>query len=124
MMKPTEIITADAQRRNNDPAQALQLANMLIKKHNGLLLQANNTVILLAPIGERKAEMHLYTTDNPLKLMKSSIELEKKIKDSDIDFIYYQETNPQVTEMLRRLDLTVEKSDLPNYDWMIDVQRR
>jgi hypothetical protein len=55
--------------------------------------------------------------------MKSAIELEKKIRASDIDFIYYQETNPQITEMLRRLDLVVEKSDLPNYDWMIDVRR-
>lgn len=120
-MKATEIITADAKRRNIDPSEALQVADTLIKKHKGLLLQANNTVILLAPIDTGKAEMHLYTADNPLRLMKSAIELEKKIKASDIDFIYYQETNPQITEMLRRLDLNVEKSDLPNYDWMINV---
>jgi len=123
-MKPTEIITADAERKGSEPTQELALVNQLIKKNNALLLQSNNTLILLAPIDVGKTEMHLYTADNPLKLMKSAIELEKKIRASDIDFIYYQETNPQVTEMLRRLDLTVEKSDLPNYDWMIDVQRR
>jgi hypothetical protein len=122
-MKPTEIITADAEKRNIDPNQALQLANTLIKKHNAIILQANNTIILLASIDKNKAEMHLYTVDNPLKLMKSAIELEKKIRKSDVDFIYYQETNPQITEMLRRLDLVVEKSDLPNYDWMIDVRK-
>ena len=122
-MKPTEIIIADAEKRNIDPNQALQLANTLIKKHNAIILQANNTIILLASIDKNKAEMHLYTVDNPLKLMKSAIELEKKIKKSNLDFIYYQETNPQITEMLRRLDLVVEKSDLPNYDWMIDVRR-
>jgi hypothetical protein len=55
--------------------------------------------------------------------MKSAIELEKKIKASDIKFLYYEETNPQITEMLKRLDLTIEKSDLPNYDWMINVRR-
>jgi hypothetical protein len=123
-MKPTEIITADAERRGSDSSKELALVNQLIKNNNAILLQANNTVILLAAIGENKAELHLYTTDNPLKLMKSVIELEKKIKKSEIDFLYYQESNPQITEMLRRLDLIVEKSDLPNYDWMIDVRRK
>lgn len=122
-MKPTEIITADSQRRGSDNTKELVLVNQLIKKNNALLLQANNTIIVLAPIDNGKVEMHLYTADNPLKLMKSAIELEKKIKQSEIEFIYYQETNPQITEMLRRLDLVVEKSDLPEYDWMINVRR-
>ena len=122
-MTPTEIITADSKRRNTDSTKELLFVNQLIKKHNGLLLRANNTVILLVPIKDSKAELHLYTADNPLKLMKSVIELEKKIKNSNIEFIYYQETNPQITEMLRRLDLTIEKSDLPDYDWMINVRR-
>ena len=122
-MTPSQIITVDSERRNSDSTKELLFVNQLIKKHNGLLLRANNTVILLIPIAQGKAEMHLYTADNPLKLMKSAVELEKKIKNSDIEFIYYEETNPQITEMLRRLDLTIEKSDLPNYDWMINVRR-
>jgi len=122
-MKPTEIIIADAKRKGAEPTKEVALVNQLIKKHNAIILQANNTMIVLAPINVGKTEMHLYTADNPLKLMKSAIELEKKIRASDIDFIYYQETNPQITEMLRRLDLVIEKSDLPDYDWMIDVRR-
>jgi hypothetical protein len=122
-MKPSEIITTDSKRRNADSKHELEFVNQLINQHNGLLLQANNTIILLVPIDKNKVEMHLYTADNPLKLMKSAMELEKKIKDSEIEFIYYQETNPQITEMLRRLDLVIEKSDLPDYDWMINVRR-
>ena len=122
-MKPTEIIAADTKRRGFNFEKELALVHQLIKKNNGLLLQSNNTLILLVPIGVGKAEMHLYTADAPLKLMKSAIELDKKIKKSDIKFIYYEETNPQITEMLRRLDLKIEKSDLPNYDWMINVRR-
>jgi hypothetical protein len=122
-LKPSQIITVDSERRKTNPSKELALVNQLIKKNNAIILQANNSVILLAPIGVGKVEMHLYTADSPLKLMKSAIELEKKIKASDVKFLYYEETNPQITEMLRRLDLVIEKSDLPDYDWMINVRR-
>jgi hypothetical protein len=120
-MKPSEIIAADAQNRGNDPKKELAFVKKAVEL-GGIFLREGETLLLLIPIGDNNAELHLYTQDSPLKLYKAMLGLWKKISASDLSKLYTDITNPQVVEMAKRTDWNVQPSDNPEYNTMVLVK--
>ena len=121
-MTPSEIIAKDTERRGSDADIMLRKVNKLIRGKAAILLQENDTVLMLITIAKGVAELHLFTTDAPISLTKAMKVFWKKIKDSNLKLAYTDVTNPQVAEMAKRAGWNVQKSNLPRYNTMVVVK--
>jgi len=120
-MTPTEIITKDAEKRGIDPAQTVNSVAALIKKHSATLLHHGNTLLLLRGIGKNSVELHLFTEDNPLALVKALKIFVKNIRHSSLDKVYGNADNESIIALLKKTGVNVMQSDLAQYNWMAKV---
>lgn len=116
-MKPTEIITADANRNGVDPAPILDKIARSVKSGNGIILQSGNTVLVIRKFAQGLAELHLFTDDEPMAMVKALREFVRKIKNSDLTAVYGNADNAQILQVLKNLGVDVQRSDLPDYNW-------
>jgi hypothetical protein len=120
-MTPTEIITADVTKNGGDPTTDLHLIAKAIQQKKVIILQENNSILLLFKIGNGAVEMHLYTVDSPIKVAKALIQFIKKIRASDIKTVYGKDEPTQTLQLLKNLDVEILPSDNPKYKWMAIV---
>jgi hypothetical protein len=117
-MTPTEIVRQDAIREDYDADIVLRKMSKLLSAKGALLLQSNNSLLLLIGLPDNDAELHLYTADSPLTLAKSLKEFVQKIRDSEVETVYGSAEIPQTLELLKRLGVDVQPSDKKGYYWM------
>jgi hypothetical protein len=117
-MTPTEIVRQDAIREDYDADIVLRKMSKLLSAKGALLLQSNNSLLLLIGLPDNDAELHLYTADSPLTLAKSLKEFVQKICDSEVETVYGSAEIPQTLELLKRLGVDVQPSDKKGYYWM------
>jgi hypothetical protein len=121
-MKPSEIILKDKNSIRDGAEKVLAAVGKVIDKQAGLLLQKNDSVLLLVNLGGGNVELHLYTLDAPIRLARSLKYFIDKIKASDLKRVYGAiEFNAPVLQMLRDFGIDVQKSDIPKYQWMANV---
>lgn len=116
-MKPSEIITADAKRNGVNPVPILNKLGRNLKDKDAILMQSGNSVLVVKKIGKGAAELHLYTTDNRMAMIKALREFIDRIQKTGLDAIYGKADNPQIIQVLKALGLNVIDSDLPEYNW-------
>ena len=127
-MKPTEIINAEYQKLGKDPSKFLRALNIAINKKLAIIMQENDTVLLLIATKDGNAELHLFTQDSPIKLAKALSRFIDKIRKSDLKAVYGPKENvpnsnklQQTLTMLKTLGVDVQPSDNPKYEWMAKV---
>lgn len=120
-MTPSQIITADCQQHGVDPAKVLTYVAHEVQSGKGVTMAAGESVLLVVNIGNNHAELHLYTQDSPLQLMKSVQHFIEVIRKSPLKRVYGKADNPGIVQMLSRLGVDVEHSDIPKYNWMAKV---
>jgi hypothetical protein len=121
-MKPSEIILNDRESIKAGAKKVLASVQKLVSSGHGVLLQNNNSVLLLVRLGEGLAELHLYTLDKPITVAKSIKYFIQKIKASDLRAVYgTAPMDSPVVQMLNISGVKIEKSNLPNYQWMAKV---
>lgn len=116
-MNASEIISQNSQQLGADPQIAVAAIAAAIKNKAAFLLQQNNSVLYIRPIGHDDAEIHLFTMDSPLVLAKSISYFFHTLKKGHYKNFYIKENNPQIIELLRRLRIPVTHSDKPSYNW-------
>ena len=121
-MKPSEIILKDKNSIRDGADKVLTAIGKIVKEKMGILLQQNDSVLLLIDIGHKNAELHLYTLDPPLKLARSLKYFIDKIKASDLKRVYGTIAfDAPILKMLRDFGIDIQKSDNPKYQWMAKV---
>jgi hypothetical protein len=120
-MKASEIIKTDAIQRKQDPIKAIGVINALVKNKSAILMQEHNSVLLVTKIGPTSAEIHLFTQDNPVNLARSVMKFVKKGKALGITTVYGKADNPQIVELMKRIGIQVQASDLPKYNWKAEI---
>ena len=120
-MTPSQILTQDAQNNGANPQQVLQ--GVLAQVHSGhtILMQENNSVLLVTRLGDKRAMIHLATVDSPLTLRHSIKSFLEKLKSSEVDVVYGDTVNQQLIELMKKVGVNVEKSNLPKFTWMAKV---
>jgi len=121
-MTPSEIVTKDAERIGYDADVMLRKIDKLVTGKAAILLQENDTVLLLISIAKGVVESHLFTADSPKLLFKSLVKFWDKVKKSDINRVYTDITNPNVLEMSKRAGWNVQPSNMPRYNGMAVVK--
>ena len=120
-MKPSEIIAADAQERNLNSQIVLATVNRMLQMKNAIMLQKNDSILLLEKIEPGIVALHLFSEDSPMTLVKSIKFFIEKIKQSEIQAVYGKADNEQIVQLLTSLGVPVQQSDRPNYNWMAMV---
>jgi hypothetical protein len=120
-MKPTEIINAEYQRLGKDSSKFLKTLNAALQKKLAIIMQEENTILVLITLGDGNVELHLFTADGPIKVARALSRFVKKIRDSDLKAVYGSEEPTQTLKMLETLGVKVESSDNPKYKWMAKV---
>jgi NhaP-type Na+/H+ and K+/H+ antiporter len=127
-MKPTEIINAEYQKLGKDPSKFLRALNIALNKKLAIIMQENDTVLLLIATNDGNAELHLFTQDSPIKLAKALSRFVDKIRKSDLKAVYGPKEDvpnsnrlQQTLTMLKTLGVDVQPSDNPKYEWMAKV---
>jgi hypothetical protein len=127
-MKPTEIINAEFQKLGKDSGEFLRLLNVAINKKMAIILQEGDSILILLTIGEGLVELHLFTTEGPLKVARALSKFIDKIRKSDLKAVYGPKENvpnsnklQQTLTMLKTLGVDVQPSDNPKYEWMAKV---
>ena len=120
-MTPSEIIKAEIVKQGLDPVKFGKIIMYMLKNKLAILLNKNQSVLLLKQLGDGDVESHLFTQDPPLTLFKSLQYFIEKIRSSEVRSIYGNATNPQIIDALKRLGVTVEQSDREEYNWKATV---
>lgn len=122
-MTPSEIILKDRYSQEDDPKKVLLTINQILKIGNGVLLQKNNSVLLLIRLGDGAVELHLYTVDPPQSLASSIQYFIEKIRNSEIKKVYFikPKSGEQIVRMLKTYGVDIQKSDRKQYAYMAKV---
>lgn len=124
-MTPSEIITQEAQKYGGNADVLLRKINKLVESKAAILLQKNNSVLLLIGIAKGIVEAHIFTMDPPEKVVDSLKYFKDKILGSDIKSMYFKENNKQKSQLektlqlLKSFGLNVQPSNMERYNWMI-----
>jgi hypothetical protein len=120
-MKASEIIKADAVKRKIDPDKALRTVSAMVSAKSAVLMQENDSVLLVRKINPTSAEIHLFTEDNPRTLAKAVIGFVRRGKTLGIKTVYGKADNQGIVELMKRVGLNVQASDLPQYNWKAQI---
>ena len=120
-MKASEIIKADAVKRKIDPNKALRSINALVKAKSAVLMQENDSVLLVRKINPTSAEIHLFTEDSPRILARAVIGFVRRGEALGIKTVYGKADNQGIVELMKRLGLNVQASDLKQYNWKAEI---
>ena len=116
-MTPSEIILADSQAKGLNGKGILLSIKKMIESGEAKLLQQNDSVLVLKKIGQNAVELHLFTKDKPMTLVKSLMKFIDTIRSSDLDAVYGDADNQQIIGLLRNLGVEVVDSDIDGYNW-------
>ena len=122
-MTPTEIIQKDAVKEDYNADIVIRKIAKLVSSKAAILLQSNDSLLLLIGLPDNDAELHLYTADAPLTLAKSLKDFINKIRGSEIETVYGSAEIPQMLALLKRLGVDVKPSDKRNYHWMASAEQ-
>lgn len=121
-MKPSEIITADLEKRGEDPAPVLQAIKQMVSQNTAVLLGTDKSVLLAKKV-EDYAEAHLFTVASPVALLKDLKYFDSKLQELGVPAVYGQATNPEIISLMERAGINVEDSDLEQYNWKVSYGR-
>jgi len=120
-MKSSEIIIADAQRNGLNPKSVLNGVASMIKSKEAAILKTDGSVLIVKAIGKGIVELHLFTVEQPIKLVRSLKKFIEEIKKSKIKIVYGNAENEMILRLLMSIGVKVTNSDLPKYNWQAYV---
>ena len=127
-MTPSEIITEEGKKVGYDADLILRKIDKLVSGKAAILLQKNDSVLLLINIAKGTVELHLFTMDPPAKIKTALKYFIDKVKASDIKTVYgignpaQDEALKKTLEILDNMGVDVSRSNLPRYQWMATVE--
>lgn len=123
-MTPSEIITQDVQQVGGNADEMLRKVNKLVQGKAAVLVQKNDSLMLLISIAKGVAEVHFFIADNAAKLKDSMAKFAKELKSSELKTIYgvvekqHNDLLEEAFNLLHKNSINIEKSNIPRYVWM------
>jgi hypothetical protein len=117
-MTPSQIISKSFDDQGFDSNQALQTIHEHLKRKNASILHFGDSVLVVIKIAPHDVEVHLYTQDKPLAMVKAVKHFMKQIKASHIQRVYGKADTRQIVDLMRHVGVKIRQSDKPQYNWM------
>jgi hypothetical protein len=77
--------------------------------------------LLVRKVNPTSAEIHLFTQDSPRTLAKAVIGFIRRGKALGIKTVYGKADNQGIVELMKRIGLNVQTSDLQQYNWKAQI---
>ena len=100
-MNPSQIIVESLRQLGENPQKGLKAAAMLINSGKAIMLQANDSVLILDKLKPHEVLAHLFTLDSPVGLADSSIQLSQKIEQGKIKKVYAGTNAKKIINMFK-----------------------
>ena len=124
-MKASQVLTSFAQKEGLNPQVVLHTVAYIVKNKLGFVLSKNNTVVLFYEIAPKTYECHIATTDNPVILMRSMIDIFTRLHKLNVKKMYGHANNFEIVAIMRkivgRVGGELKVSDIKDYNWMITL---
>jgi len=121
-LPPSQIILNDPHAQAAGAEQVAQAVSQLVQDGKAILVQNNNSLMVLIQIGEGEVEVHLYTVDPPHRLASAMKYFHDELVKSGIQKVYGTEMpDKQLIKLMLAVGIPVDKSDKPDYYWMAPV---
>jgi hypothetical protein len=121
-MTPEEIIQFDAKDRELDHEPIIKTIRKWIADDEAFVLHENDSVLLAKMIDAKDVELHLFTADKPMTLVKSVIKFIERIRRTKIEYVYGKADEDHIIELLKMLGIPIMESDKEQYNWKAKVE--
>jgi hypothetical protein len=119
----SQIIMNDVHAKEFGAEQIIQGIYNLVQSGKAILVQHNNSIIVLIDLGDGSSEIHLYTVDPPHRLSTAIKYFHDELVRSGVQKVYGTEMpDKQLVKLMLAVGIPVDKSDKPDYYWMAPVQ--
>ena len=119
----SQIILNDVHAKEFGAEKVVQAISQLVESGKAILVQNNNSIIVLIQIGDGEVEIHLYTVDPPHRLASAMKYFHDELLRSGIQKVYGTEMpDKQLIKLMLAVGIPVDKSDKPDYYWMAPVK--
>jgi hypothetical protein len=119
----SQIIMNDPHAKAFGAEKIVQAIHQLVEQGKAILVQNNNSIMVLIQIAPGEVEVHLYTVDNPQRLASSLKYFHDQLVQSGITKVYGTEMpDKQLIKLMLAVGIPVDKSDKPDYYWMALVK--
>ena len=119
----SQIILNDVHAKAAGSEKIAQAISQLVGSGKAILVQNNNSIIVLINLDDGSAEIHLYTVDPPHRLASAMKYFHDELVKSGIHKVYGTEMpDKQLIKLMLAVGIPVDKSDKPDYYWMAPVQ--
>jgi hypothetical protein len=115
----SQIILNDVHAKEHGAEKIVMSISKLVDEGKAVLIQQNNSLLVLIQIGDGEVEIHLYTVDPPHRLASAIKYFHDEIVKSGINKVYGTEMpDKQLIKLMLAVGIPVDKSDRPDYYWM------
>lgn len=122
VLPASQIIMNDEFSQRDGSEQVIMGINALVQSGDAIVLQKNNSVLVVVKLEPGVVEVHLYTVDNPIPLASAIKYFYEKLVDSDINRVYgTTPKTPALVDLMKSVGIQVLPSDNPEYSWMANV---
>jgi hypothetical protein len=119
----SQIILNDVHAKAFGADKVVQAISQLVESGKAILVQNNNSIIVLIDLGDGSSEIHLYTVDPPHRLASAMKYFHDELVKSGVQKVYGTEMpDKQLIKLMLAVGIPVDKSDKPDYYWMAPVQ--
>ena len=121
-MTPSEIILNDQEAIKAGAQKVLNGVIAAVNTGGAIMLQKNNSVLLVVGLGNNAVEIHLYTADAAMALASAIKYFHQRLVESHIERVYGTEPPDQkIISLMSTVGINVQKSNKPEYSWMAEV---
>ena len=122
VLPASQIILNDQFSQKDGAEEVILGINALVESGQAIVLQKNNSVLVVIRLAPGVVEVHLYTVDNPIPLAAAIRFFHERLVESDIQRVYgTTPRTPEIINLMQSVGIQVLPSDDPDYSWMANV---
>lgn len=120
----SQIVMDDHTMSDEEAAGTLQTIVDRLNHGNSLLIRKYNSLYLITRIAIGEAEIHFYSVDDALRVVRASKYFLDQTRDSGIHTVYIPDfTDENMKRILKMLKFTIQPSDKEGFKYMVNLGR-
>jgi hypothetical protein len=123
-LPPIKIIMDDHTMSDEEAKNTVQVILDRLNEGNSLLIRKYDSLYLITRMGIGEAEIHFYSVDDALRVVKASKYFIDQTRDSGVHTVYIKGfSDDNMKRVLKMIKLTIQPSDKEGFEYMVNLRR-
>ena len=110
--------------QNGEAERVIPIVLERLNEGNTLLIRKYDSLYLITRMGIGEAEIHFYSVDDALRVVKASKYFIDQTRDAGIHTVYIRGfTDNNMKRILTMIKLTIQPSDKEGFEYMVNLRR-